>query len=134
MVVICMESAGMLAGPMSRQADTDSVVYRKATDRPAELDAAIYQLDTFLPLKTATKMTSVPGHRLFIPPVWVRGQYPMEKLLGYDLFFRIGTIMFDLESFDMINEDSTTSGGLPYPLLFIPANAAPNFRILLKIS
>ena len=61
-----MESAGILAGPMLRRADTDSVAISMAADRPVEVDAPIYKLDTF-PLETATKTTSVrAGQRLFI--------------------------------------------------------------------
>lgn len=132
MVVICMESAGILAGPMLRQVDTDSVAICMATDRPVEVDAASYQLDTLLPLATATKTTSVrAGHDLFIPLMRACGQFPTETLLGYDLFFRIGTIFYDSASFGLIykNEDSITRGGLPYTSFFIPASASPNFRI-----
>ena len=127
-----MESAGILAGPMLRRADTFSVAISVAADRPVEVDAAIYKLDT-LPLETATKTTSVQaGHRSFIHSTEVHGQIPMDSFLGYDLFFRVGPIMYDLKSIRMNhkNEDSATYGGLPYPSFFIPASAAPNFRIL----
>ena len=97
-----MESAGILAGPMLRRADTDSVAISVAADRPVEVDAAICQLDT-LPLETATKTTSVrAGHRLFIHPMQVHGQTPTDTFLGYDLFFRVGPIMYDLKSIRMI--------------------------------
>ncbi len=132
MVVICMESAGILAGPMLRRAHTDYVAISVAADCPVEVDAPIYKLDT-LSLETATKTTSVrAGKSLFIHSTDMYGQIPTDTFLGYDLFFRVGPIMYCLKSSRMNhkNEDSATYGGLPYPSFFIPASAAPNFRIL----
>lgn len=125
-----MESAGILAGPMLRRVDTESVAIWVATDCPVEVNAAIYCLDTLIQLDTATKTTSIQaGHRLFIHLVQVHGQFPMETLLGYDLLFRVGKIINNLASLGLIheNEDSITYDGLPYPSFFIPASAAPTF-------
>ncbi|WP_432362410.1 hypothetical protein [Sporosarcina sp. UB5] len=123
-----MESAGILAGPMLRRVNTDSVAIWMATDRPVEVDAAIYVLDTLIPLDTATKTTSIrAGHRLFIHVVHMYGQLPTDTLLGYDLLFRVGKNGYHLASLGLIhkNEDSVTYDGLPYPSFFIPARAAP---------
>lgn len=130
MVVICMESAGILAGPMLRRVDTESVAIWVATDCPVEVDAAIYCLDTLIQLDTVTKTTSIQaGHRLFIHLVQVSGQFPTETLLGYDLLFRVGNKIYTLANLGLIheNEDSITYDGLPYPSFFIPASAAPTF-------
>ncbi|WP_262175648.1 hypothetical protein [Saccharococcus sp. Marseille-Q5394] len=130
MVVICMESAGILAGPMLRRVDTESVAIWVATDCPVEVNAAIYCLDTLIQFDTDTKTTSIrAGHRLFIHLVQVHGQFPTETLLGYDLLFRVGKNIVTLASLGLIhdNEDSITYDGLPYPSFFIPASAAPTF-------
>ncbi|WHT48856.1 hypothetical protein QNH10_03810 [Sporosarcina thermotolerans] len=42
-----MESAGILAGPILRREDTESVTIRVAADRPVEVDSTIYYLDNF---------------------------------------------------------------------------------------
>ena len=125
-----MESAGILAGPMLRRGDTESVAICGAMDCPVEVDAAIYFLDTLIQLDTATKTTSIrAGHRLFIHLAQVRGQFPTETLLGYDLFFRVGKIINTLGSLRLFNKNeySITYDGRPYPSLFIPATAAPTF-------
>ena len=113
MVVICMESAGILAGPILRRVDTDSIAIWMATDRPVKADAAIYHLDTNFRFVTTTNTTTVQaGHCLFIHLIQVHGRFPTDTLLGYDLLFHVGKNIFN---------------GLHYPSFFIPADAAPIF-------
>jgi hypothetical protein len=99
MVVICMERAGVLAGPALWREVTESVAILLETDRPVKVDAAIYYLDTLVPLNTATIMTSIrAGHRLFIHLIQVHGQFPTDTFLGYDLLFRVEKFINNLGS------------------------------------
>ncbi|GEN84138.1 hypothetical protein SLU01_24500 [Sporosarcina luteola] len=116
-----MESAGILAGPIVRRVDTDSVAVWVATDRPVKADAAIYHLDTNFRFVTTTNTTTVQaGHHLFIHLLQVIGRFPMDTLLGYVLLFHDGKNIFNLV-------DSIVYDGLHYPLFFFPAYAAPTF-------
>ncbi|MDW0116657.1 hypothetical protein QTL97_06895 [Sporosarcina thermotolerans] len=125
-----MESAGILAGPILRREDTESVTIRVAADRPVEVDSTIYYLDNFFPLRTTTTSKTIKaGHRLFIHLLQVHGQFPTDTLLGYDLLFRNGKRIYNLATLGLNpkNEYSIPYDGLPYSTFFIPASATPTF-------
>ncbi|MDN4606627.1 hypothetical protein [Sporosarcina highlanderae] len=125
-----MESAGILAGPILRRVDTESVTFWVATNRPVRMDSAIYRLENIFPHRTTTTLKTIKaGHRLFIHLLQVRGQYPTDTLLGYDLLFRNGKKTYNLASLSLNtkNEGSIPFDGLLYPSFFIPASATPIF-------
>lgn len=127
-----MESAGILAEPNLRRVDMESVTKCAAADRPVEMDSAIYRLDNVFPLRTTTTLKTIKaGHRMFIHPLQVHGQFPTDTLLGYDLLFHNGKRIYSVATFGLNtnNEYSIPYDGLPYFTFFIPRFSNSNFSI-----
>ena len=126
-----MELATILAGPIVRRVDTKSVTIWIATSRFFDIDAAIYMINEKLSLPVQTTTTSIcAGRNLFIHLVEIDGNFPMDTLLGYDLFFKDEEDSYDLTSLGLISDDkelSITYDDIPYPSFFIPANTTSNF-------
>lgn len=113
-----MESAGILEGLMLRRVGAESVAIWLAKDYTTEVESAICDLYSLNRFDTAKKTTSIrAGHRLPINLMRV----PTDSLLGYNLLFRIGKILTNLASFELIHKikDSISYKRLPCFSLFI---------------
>jgi hypothetical protein len=131
MVVNSMELATILAGPILRRVDTNSVKIWIATSRPFDIDAAIYMINERLTLPVETNTTSIrAGKNCFIHLVEIDGSFPMDTLLGYDLHLYDAEGSYNLTSLGLISDNEELSiayDDLPYPSFFIPANTTSNF-------
>ncbi|WP_172370368.1 hypothetical protein [Sporosarcina jiandibaonis] len=126
-----MELQTILAGPTLRRVDTNSVAIWIATSRSFDIDAAIFKINEKLSLPVRTATTSIrAGENLYIHLVEIYGFFPMDTLLGYDLYFHDEEDSYDLTSLGLISdneEQSITYDDIPYPSFFIPANTTSNF-------
>ena len=78
-----MELATILAGPILRRVDTNTVTIWIATSRSFDIDAAIYMINERLSLPVQTNTTSIrAGKNLFLHLVEIDGSFPMDTLLG----------------------------------------------------
>jgi len=121
----------VLAGPILRRVDSQSVTIWIATSQSFEIDARIYILENEIVLNTRSEVTSIcTGKKLFIHLIQIHGLLPTDTLLGYNLFLQDSTKIYDLKSLNLISENksqSITYGDLPYPSFFIPESSNSNF-------
>lgn len=126
-----MELTMILAGPILRRVDADSVTIWIATSRPFDIDACVYDISTDFKLPTKTHTSFIrAGQQLFIYLVHINGNFPVDTLLGYDLFFHNEIDSYTFASLGLTsanNEQSITYGDLAYPSFFIPGGKTSNF-------
>ncbi|MFD1929685.1 hypothetical protein ACFSFY_16720 [Sporosarcina siberiensis] len=121
----------VLAGPILRRVDRQSVTIWIATSQSFEINARIFTLEQEIALDTISEVTSIcTGEKLFIHLIQIHGRFPTDTLLGYNLFLQDINKIYDLKSLDLISENkmqSITYGDLPYPSFFIPDRSNSNF-------
>lgn len=126
-----MEDFVVLAGPILRRVERHSVSIWIATDGCFQIEAELMNCTDGSILRTRSKTESIPiGKRLVIHLVQVYGDFPVDTLLGYNLFFLGDGESHDLASLGYLGEDEASSivyPGIPYPSFYLPESASPDF-------
>ncbi|MCM3790687.1 hypothetical protein M3221_20255 [Domibacillus indicus] len=124
-----MDLPVILSGPVLRRVDQSNVFIWIATSKPFQISAKLYQLapsgkDDGL-ISDQSEMEYVRfGKRLFVYMIKIvpaSGTFPLQTLLGYNLFFTKGSDTVDLSHFGLLEPgaDSLVYENLPYPSFFI---------------
>lgn len=122
----------ILSGPILRRVDCTQVTIWLATSEKLSISANIYNIHQSLPslnyeelqVHTQTKTVTL-GKKLFVHLIKVypaHKTFPVEKLLGYNLYFTKGAKTYDLDSFQLLtasHPDSLVYEGLDYPTFYI---------------
>ncbi|WP_050181046.1 hypothetical protein [Domibacillus robiginosus] len=120
----------ILSGPILRRVDQSSVFVWIATSKPFQISAKLYQIhqsdkDGYHLISDQSEMECIRfGKRLFIYMIKIvadKGIFPLETLLGYNLFFTSDSTTVDLSDFGLLEpgSNSLVYGNLPYPSFFI---------------
>ncbi|WP_019412947.1 hypothetical protein [Paenisporosarcina sp. TG20] len=117
----------ILAGPILRRVEANSVIIWIATSYPFQMDAKLFKMTKELPeFDIQCKAESIRfGKRLFIyllKLIPVHGEFPVDTLLGYNLFLKRKSKTLDLGDLGLLNQHESQSivyGNLKYPSFFI---------------
>ncbi|MFS0575649.1 hypothetical protein AB1K83_08445 [Sporosarcina sp. 179-K 3D1 HS] len=126
-----MENLIVLAGPILRRVEKNSVSIWVATSRPFKIEATLFNLtdNSVLPSSSETESIRI-GENCIIHLVQVYGDLPMDTLLGYDVTFSGHGELHDLASLGYLTEQDAQSivyPGIPYPSFYLPESSTPNF-------
>ncbi|WP_175637849.1 metallophosphoesterase family protein [Metabacillus schmidteae] len=127
-----MELPMILSGPILRRVDCTQVTIWLATSEKVSITAKVLTIQQSeyslvyeeLPVHTQTKTITL-GKKLFVHLIKVNPthkNFPVEQLLGYNLYLQKGTQTYDLDSFQLLTEshpDSLIYEGLDYPTFYI---------------
>lgn len=132
-----MKLPKLLAGPILRRIEQNQAFIWIATSKPYEVEAELFEIQStaakdghdYRPVNiySETKRISL-GERLFgylIKIAPIKGFFPNEVLLGYNLTFSNPSEKWDLKSLNLLSEDNPFSivyEGLQYPTFFITNN------------
>ena len=136
-----MELPDILAGPILRRTNPDSVYIWLATSRPFHIEAKLFTIEGskeshtcshFLLTDRSNTKSIQFGQQLFIHLIQVMpaaDPFPVNTLLGYNLFLSNGESKKDLADYGMLSPESPYSivyDNLKYPSFFISRQKSSN--------
>ncbi|MFS0863096.1 hypothetical protein [Fredinandcohnia sp. 179-A 10B2 NHS] len=124
----------ILAGPILRRVERSCVYIWIALRKRYHLGATLYTIEendestiNYTEIDCQSETTTIrAGKQLYISLIKVTprsGMFPTDLLIGYNLFFKSGTTILDLQDFDLLNPNNPNSivyGNLVYPSFYIP--------------
>ncbi|MCZ8537864.1 hypothetical protein M9R32_11780 [Paenisporosarcina quisquiliarum] len=117
----------ILAGPILRRVDAHRVTVWIATSQPFDMDAKLFKMHDEaeqLEIQCMTEFICL-GERLYVYLLTLlplHKDFPVDTLLGYNLYFKGKSTRMDLGSFGLLNPDNDQSivyGDLKYPTFYI---------------
>ncbi|WP_409253134.1 hypothetical protein V1502_04165 [Bacillus sp. SCS-153A] len=124
----------LLGGPIIRRADTRQVTIWLATSEYFDIKCVLYTIHTskdadnfdYKNFECSFKTNTIQaGTKLFIHLVTitpVTETFPVQTLIGYNVFFDNGSAHYDLSSFDLLTPENPAAiiyGNLLYPTFFL---------------
>jgi len=127
-----MQIPMILSGPILRRVDNNQVTIWLATSEHVSITAEVLTIQKSqkglnyesFPVQSKTKTINL-GKKLFVHLINIyptKKNFPVEELLGYNLYLEKDTQMYDLDSFHLLtanHPDSLVYEGLDYPTFYI---------------
>ncbi|MDR4890356.1 hypothetical protein RGU12_22905 [Fredinandcohnia sp. QZ13] len=129
-----MDIPTVLSGPILRRVEPSHIYIWIALSKRYKLGAKLYQVEnkegtaiSYHEINCNTETTTFrAGKQLYISLIKLtphETQFPIDTLLGYNIFFQRNAEIQDLHDFGLLGKDqlnSITYGDLPFPSFFIP--------------